>query len=72
MKNMDFEATATPQGFNERYEANLRKARTYREAYLLTEQDHLERFGAFKYSDYNSFRVSRCKLLKRVNHVNHN
>lgn len=68
---MEFKAAATPQGFNERYEANLSKARTYREAYELTEQEHIARFGNSKYSGYETFKTLRSRTLK-VNKVYRN
>jgi hypothetical protein len=53
--------TATPASFNERYEDNLSKAKTYKEAYELTEQEHVKKFGDRKYSSYTSFKVNRSR-----------
>lgn len=69
---MGFEGRATIEAFNKAYETNLSQLRTYKEAYQLTEKQHVNQFGDRKYSSYSSFRVNRCKFLKRVTHVNHN
>ena len=58
-------AKATSESFNRRYEDNMGKAKSYKKAYEMTEQDHEEDFGERKYSDYESFRITRGKYLKK-------
>jgi hypothetical protein len=54
--------SATSESFNKLYEENLIITLSYREAYELTEDQHVKEFGQRKYSSYQSFKVVRCKL----------
>ena len=54
-----------PANFDQRYVEHTAEARTYEEAYLLTEKDYRRVFGKNKYSNFDSFRVARSKRIKR-------
>lgn len=53
------------EGFNEKFEEELRNHRTQEEAYEHTEQLHEQFFGRRKYSGYDSFRKVRERKLKK-------
>lgn len=54
-----------PAQFDKRFLDYTQKTDTYEEAYALTEQDYIKVFGCHKYSNYNSYRVSRYKRIKK-------
>ena len=51
-------------GFEKRYIFNIKKTKTYIEAYKLTEKEYIETFGKRRYSSYDSFRNVRNWYLK--------
>lgn len=61
----DFEVIATTESFYKVYENNMRKTKSYKDAYELTEIDHIHRYGARKYSGYESFKANRSRYMKK-------
>ena len=59
LKLLDFE------GFNEAFEQEMPKHKTYYLAYEKVEQLYAEKFGKRKYTDYDSFRRCRYNYLKK-------
>ena len=55
----------TPEKFDKRFEQYTQIADTYEEAYIMVEKDYIRVFGRRKYSNYNSYRVSRRKRIKK-------
>ena len=51
-------------GFEKRYVFNIKKTKTYIEAYKLTEDEYVSTFGKRRYSSYDSFRNVRNRYLK--------
>jgi hypothetical protein len=49
--------------FIERYFVHLKKCKTQKEAWLLTEQEYNEVFDMFRFSSFDSFRIVRNKYL---------
>lgn len=62
---MNWKGKATTKSFNNHFEDNLNKAKTYKSAYEMTEDEHKEAFGGRKYSDYNTFCGCRRHLLNK-------
>jgi len=56
---------ALPEDFNRAFEDNLGKFTRRKQAYEATEQLHEKLTGNRYYSDYESFRRSRTKRLKK-------
>ena len=56
----------TPEGFNQAFDEKIGHFSTYSEAYEAVEEIHQRFFTFRKYSDYESFRVSRTYFLKKV------
>tara|TARA_R110002124_G_scaffold229186_1_gene394466 strand:+ start:389 stop:613 length:225 start_codon:yes stop_codon:yes gene_type:complete len=56
----------TEKGFDERYFHHCKSSRTYVEAYEKTELEFFNHFDLNKYSNYDSFRVSHNKRIKRI------
>lgn len=56
---------ATRGSFNKCYEDNLSNTKTYKQAYELTEKEHINEFGDRKYSSYTSFRVNRSRIKRK-------
>ena len=52
-------------GFNQRYEQNMRVCNTYKNAYLKTEEQYEGVFGQKKYASYDSFRIIRSRKMKK-------
>lgn len=52
-------------GFNKAFEEKMAEHKTYSEAYEEVERLHYAKFGKRKYSDYESFRVFRTRLIKK-------
>lgn len=63
-KNLIEKATMTAEGFDDLFFEKLKDSRTHVEAYDKAEQKHFETFGHNKYSDFDSFRISKSKRLK--------
>lgn len=59
------ESRWTTDGFMQRYEQLCSSHTTYKQAYLATEQEHLALFGVFRYSSYDSFRMTRKDILTK-------
>lgn len=55
----------TNTAFNEIYEDLVTKSKSYTEAYEIAETVHQSIFGERRYSDYDSFRHVRNKLIKK-------
>jgi|GEM_PF-2320109 len=53
-----------PKEFDKRFIEKTRESDTYEEAYFEVEKEHKSVFGANKYSNYESYRVSRYKRIK--------
>ena len=52
-------------GFNQRFEQNMRVCNTYKNAYLKTEELYQGAFGQKKYASYDSFRIVRAIKMKK-------
>lgn len=48
---------ATADSFYKRFSENAKIAKNYKDAYNITEQEHVDKFGECRYSSYESFRV---------------
>jgi len=56
----------TYDGFNERFEENLRMhSIPQTKAYEITEAEHVKQFGQHRYSSYDSFRKVRNRKHRR-------
>jgi len=55
---------STVRGFVQAYFAKLKDATTQPEAYEMVETEHLEIFNRRKYSNYDSFRVVKNRVIK--------
>lgn len=66
-QNMEIRLKAIPEDFNQLYESFLPKAPTYKKAYDMAEDYHQKLTGIRMYSDYESFRKSRVKRLRKGN-----
>ena len=55
----------SPRGFDERFHHYCRTSKTYFEAYEKTEIEFETSFGKRKYSNYDSFRVTMNKRMKK-------
>jgi len=64
-KHIAKETRWTTDGFMQRYEELCRHHSTYKAAYMAAEQEHLALFGSFRYSSYDSFRMTRRDILTR-------
>jgi hypothetical protein len=53
------------EGFNEKFESNMRLCSTYKKAYLKTETEFKKVFGEQKYASYDSFRMVRSRKIKK-------
>tara|TARA_R100000664_G_scaffold4828_1_gene9559 strand:+ start:2092 stop:2307 length:216 start_codon:yes stop_codon:yes gene_type:complete len=53
------------EGFNQRFEQNMRVCNTYKNAYLKTEEQYKDVFGEKKYASYDSFRIVRARKMKK-------
>jgi hypothetical protein len=65
MIDLEILALLSPRGFDERFWKHSKDCKTYIEAYEKTEKEFHKHFGKRKYSDYNSYRNSRDKRIKR-------
>jgi hypothetical protein len=63
MADIYIKAQWTNEGFNQVFEELMKNDITYVEAYRQAELKHVELFGALRYSNYDSFRSCRHKLL---------
>jgi len=54
----------TADQFEDVFIEKTKEATTYEEAYKLAEEDHKKRFGCYRYSSYNSFRVIKNRKRK--------
>lgn len=54
-----------PAEFDRRFEELVPESDTYRTAYLRVEKEHEATFGYRKYSNYESYRVTRSRRIKR-------
>ena len=52
-------------GFNQRFEQNMRVCNTYKNAYLKTDAQYQGAFGQKKYASYDSFRIVRARKMKK-------
>ena len=50
-------------GFNQRFEQNMRLCNTYKNAYFKTEEQFEGIFGENKYASYDSFRITRSRKM---------
>lgn len=57
--------TLSPVTFDEIFLEKLKECKTHVEAYEKTEQLHEQYFEKRKYSDYDSFKVSKSNRLKK-------
>lgn len=64
---MEFKGKADTQSFLAVFEALTAKTDNYRKAYEEAEKEHETVFGCRKYSDYQSFKVQKCRLQKAKN-----
>lgn len=64
-KKMIEGATMSAQSFDELFFTKMRESRTQIEAYEKAESQHFSTFGHHKYSDYDSFKVSKSNRLKK-------
>tara|TARA_R110001599_G_scaffold205460_1_gene402729 strand:+ start:590 stop:790 length:201 start_codon:yes stop_codon:yes gene_type:complete len=55
----------SPRGFDERFHHYCKTSKTYFEAYEKTEIEFESSFGKRKYSNYDSFRVTMNKRMKK-------
>lgn len=53
-------------GFNQAFEEETTRSKTYKEAFQKVEDQVEQTFGIEKYSSYDSFRNSRKKKLKKM------
>ena len=53
------------EGFNQRFEQNMRVCNTYKNAYLKTEEQYKDVFVEKKYASYDSFRIVRARKMKK-------
>ena len=61
---MEFKGKATSQSFLAAFEAFTAKTDNYRKADEEAEKEHEAVFGCRKYSDYQSFKVQKCRQQK--------
>ena len=59
------EIKQTFEGFNRVFEQNIKKAKSYREAYEKAEESHEAIFGKRCYDNYESFYHTRYKKIKK-------
>jgi hypothetical protein len=52
-------ALLSPSGFEKKFHQNCKIAKTYEDAYELTEQEYENNFGKRRYASYDSFRVTK-------------
>jgi hypothetical protein len=52
-------------GFENRFIYNIKKTKTYKDAYQKTENEYVDTFGKRRYSSYDSFRNVRNRYLKK-------
>lgn len=55
----------TFDGFNKLYEKNVKKCKSYKEAYELTEEIHENVFGCRCYNDHDVFKQARYRFIKK-------
>lgn len=55
----------SPEGFNDLVFSYMQKNRTQKQAYLLAENEYYSIFKTNRYSSWNSYRVTRDKMLKK-------
>ena len=59
------EIKQTFDGFNRVFEQNIKKAKSYKEAYEKAEESHEAIFGNRCYNSYDSFRHTRHKKIRK-------
>tara|TARA_Y100000385_G_scaffold274999_1_gene318823 strand:+ start:46 stop:267 length:222 start_codon:yes stop_codon:yes gene_type:complete len=64
-------ALLSPSGFEKRFHQNHKIAKTYKEAYELTEQEYVSNFSKRKYSSYDSFRVTKNRRNRKKDKNKH-
>jgi hypothetical protein len=65
MEQLNLRVNALPIDFDRQFEQNMSRHQTYKAAYEATEQQHQHLTGHRRYSDHDSYRVSRSRRLKR-------
>jgi hypothetical protein len=58
-------ALLTADGFNQRYEDEIKNHPGYRQCYEALERELMELIGQRRYSSYQNFKSCRSKILKR-------
>lgn len=65
MQNASIRMNIVPRDFDEIYDNKLKETTTYKAAYYAAEEEHEKLTGHRKYSDSESYRVSRNRRLKK-------
>jgi hypothetical protein len=65
MENSNFRLNASPADFDRLFEQNMSRFPTYKDAYHATEKEHETVTGHRRYSDHDSYRVSRNRRMKK-------
>lgn len=55
----------SPSGYDRKFHENCRITQTYEEAYDLTETEYESHFGKKRYSNYESYRITKNKRMKK-------
>jgi len=64
-KSIVLNSSLSPKSFDDLFLKCTKDMGTYVEAYNKAEQIHQDFFGVKKYSDYDSFRISKSNRIKR-------
>jgi hypothetical protein len=64
-KNVLQKSSISAEGFDDLFFDSLKESRSHKEAYFKAEEKHFNIFGTKRYTDFDSYRISKSNRLKK-------